>query len=31
LQLAAQEALAGVPGDPVALRRIQQAIAHLQL
>lgn len=31
LQLAAQEALAGVPGDPVALRRIQHAIAHLQL
>ncbi|MFM7027417.1 MAG: Hpt domain-containing protein [Chakrabartia sp.] len=30
LQAAADEALAGAPGDPVALRRITRAIVNLQ-
>lgn len=31
LQLAAEEAQAGAPGDPVALRKINRAIENLQL
>lgn len=31
LQMAADEALAGAPGDPVALRKINRAISNLQL